>query len=151
MRAYAVALPANTSLTAAATGILGVQAAANKPCIIVRAALSQSSNTTSTQQGIQILRRSTTSTSVATPTKNPMDGGDAAASFTALGVATALGTAGAVLYEDSFNWQNGWLWLPVPEERHYVTAVITEWSLSTSTTPPALNINSTVDLLELGG
>lgn len=151
MRAYGVALPVSTSLTAAATTILGLQAAANKPLILVRAALSQASNTTSTQQGIQIMRRSTTSTSVATPTKNKLDDGDTAASLTAVGVCTTQGTAGSVLYTDSFNWQNGWLWLPVPEERHYATAAITEWGVNTSTTPPALSINCTVDCLELGG
>lgn len=150
MRAYSVNL-VNASLTAAATGIIGLQAAANKPVIILRTALSQSGNTTSTQQGIEWLRRSTGSTNVTTPNKNPMDGGDAAASFTAVGLATTLGTAGAVLYADSFNWQNGWLYLPVPEERIYATAAVTEISLSTTQTFTAETINCTVDVLELGG
>ncbi len=150
MRAYSVNL-VNASLTAAATGIIGLQAASNKPIIVLRCALSQAGNTTSTQQGIEWLRRSTGSTNVTTPNKNPMDGGDSAAGFTAVGLATTLGTAGAILYADSFNWQNGWLYLPVPEERMIATAAVTEISLTTTNTFTAETINCTVDCLELGG
>jgi hypothetical protein len=150
MRAYSLNL-VNQSLTNVATGIMGIQPATNKPCIVVRSALSQSANTSSTQQGIEWLRRSTGSTNVTTPNKNPMDGGDAAISATIVGLCTVLGTAGAVLYADSFNWQNGWLYLPVPEERIYVTAAVTELSLTTTQAFTAETINCTVDILELGG
>jgi len=149
-RAYAVTL-VGVATTAAVTAPLGIQAAANKPCLICRASISQQSNTTSQQQAVEILRRSTGSTNVSTPNKNPMDGGDSAAGFTAIGMAVTLGTAGAILLSDSFNWQNGWLFLPVPEERHVVTAVITEWSLTLPVAPPVLTTNDTVDVLELGG
>lgn len=150
MRAYSLNL-VNQALTNVATGIIGIQPAANKPCIIVRSALTQSANTTSTQQGIEWIRRSTTSTNVTTPNKNPMDAGDAAISATIIGLATVLGTAGAVMYADSFNWQNGWLYLPVPEERIYATAALSEITLTTTNTFTAETINCTVDILELGG
>jgi hypothetical protein len=150
MRAYSLNL-VNQALTAAATGVIGIQPVANKPIIIVRSALSQSANTTSTQQGIEWIRRSTTSTNVTSPNKNPMDAGDAAIGAAVVGLSTTLGTAGAVMYADSFNWQNGWLYLPVPEERITATAALAEISLTTTQAFTSETINCTVDVLELGG
>jgi hypothetical protein len=150
MRAYSLNL-VNQSLTAAATGIIGIQPVANKPIIIVRSALSQSANTTSVQQGIEWLRRSTTSTNVTAPNKNPLDPADTAIGAAVVGLSTVLGTAGAVVYADSFNWQNGWLYLPVPEERIIATAALAEVSLTTTQTFTAETINCSVSVLEIGG
>lgn len=148
MRAYSVNIVGG-SLTAAITTLVEITANANKSCIITRMWLSQQANTTSAQQAIQILRRSTASTNVSTPNVNPYDAGDAAFGGTVRGLATTLGTPGAVLYADSFNWQNGWLWLPVPEERIVVTGG-SILSLHLPVAPPAQTVNCGMDVIELG-
>jgi hypothetical protein len=139
------------SLTAAVTTVLEFTAPATKSVIVTRAWLSQRSNTTSAQQAVQILRRSTASTAVASGTlsNSPMDAGDSAFGGTSRQLATVLGTAGAILYADSFNWQNGWLWLPVPEER-IIVAGAGILSLHLPVAPAALTISCGFDIIELG-
>lgn len=150
MRAYDATISAG-SLTAAATSILEVSAGSQKLAVILRAWLSQHSNTTSAQQGVQLARQSTNGTNVGTATIVPTDISDTAATFTARALCTTLGTIGALLYPDAFNWQNGWLYLPVPEERITVSgATTTSTALRTTTTPPAVTINAGMAVLELG-
>jgi len=150
MRAYNVNLSA-VSLTAAATTIWEISAGTQKLAIILRSWLSQQSNTTSAQQGVQIARQSTNGTNVTSPVATPGDISDTAITAAVRGLCTAQGTIGAILYPDSFNWQNGWLYLPVPEERITVSgATTTSTGLRTLTTPPALTINSGCDVLEIG-
>lgn len=148
MRAYSVNLT-GVSLTAAITAILEITAHTNRAAIVTRASLSQQANTTSAQQAIQLLRQSTAGTNVSSPAINPADPDDAAAGFTARGVCTTLGTAGAILYPDSFNWQNGWLYLPVPEERLSVVGAGI-LALKAQVAPPAQTINAVLDVLEVG-
>lgn len=137
------------SLTAAITTVIEFTAPATKSVIVTRAWLSQGSNTTSAQQRVQILRRSTASTNVGTALANPNDAGDTAFGGTARALATVLGTAGAVLYTDNFNWQNGWLWLPVPEERIIVPGG-GFLSLHLPVAPAALTISCGFEVIELG-
>jgi len=148
MRAYSIQIDGG-SLTAAITTLVEITAAAAKVCLITRAWVSQRSNTTSAQQAVQILRRSTASTNVSSPLNNPMDAGDSAFGGTSRGLCTTLGTPGAVLYSDSFNWQNGWLYLPVPEDRPIVTGggIL---SLHLPVAPAALTVSCGFDLLEIG-
>ena len=150
MRAYGCNIAAG-SLTAAATTIWETSAGTQKLGIITRAWLGQQSNTTSAQQGVQIARQSTNGTNVTSPVATPADISDTAITMVVRGLATTQGTLGAVLYPDTFNWQNGWLYLPVPEERITVSgATTTSTGLRTLTTPPALTINTGWDMLEIG-
>ncbi|HTG26115.1 MAG TPA: hypothetical protein VK681_39320 [Reyranella sp.] len=148
MRAYSIEHP-GVSLTAAATTIIELTAAAAKCCIILRAWLSQQGNTSSNQQGIALARQSTAGTGVTAPTANPADGSDTAFGGTVRGLCTTQGTLGAVLFPDSFNWQNPWTYLGVPEERETVGGggIL---ALRTQTTPQALTVNSGLKLLEVG-
>ena len=148
MRAYDVLLQ-GASLTAAATAIIELTAGAARSLLVTRATLSQQGNTTSAQQGVQLARQSTTGTNVTSPTITQTDPSDVAATFTAKGVLTVMGTIGAVIYPDSFNWQNGWLYLPVPEERIAITGAAFA-ALRTTTTPPAQTISSVIGVLEIG-
>lgn len=148
MRSYDVSIQGG-SLTAAATALAEITAGTNKSCLITRATCSQQGNTTSAQQGIQLARQSTAGTNVLSPTISPADPGDSAATFTARGLCTVLGTIGAVLFADSFNWQNGWSLLPVPEERFAVTGAGIV-ALRTTTTPPVQTITSVLTVLEVG-
>lgn len=150
MRIYDVNISAG-AMTGAAQTILEVSAGSQKLGIITRGWLSQQSNTTSAQQGIQIARQSTNGTSTVTPTLVPGDISDVAATATARGMCTTQGTIGALLYPDSFNWQNGWLYLPVPEERITVSgATTTSTGIRTLTTPAALTVNCGFGFLEIG-
>jgi hypothetical protein len=148
MRAYSVTLD-GVSLTAAITELITITAHTNRSLILTRAWVSQRSNTTSAQQAIKIVRQSASGTTVSAPALNPLDPDDAAAGFTAKGMCTVLGTDTTVQYTDSFNWQNGWLWLPVPEERIVVVGagII---SLKLPVAPAALTISCGFDVLEVG-
>lgn len=148
MRAYSVTLD-GVSLTAAVTELITITAHTNRSLILTRAWVSQRSNTTSAQQAIKIVRQSASGTSVSAPALNPLDPDDAAAGFTAKGMCTTLGTDTTVQYTDSFNWQNGWLWLPVPEERIVVVGagII---CLKLPVAPAALTISCGIDVLEVG-
>lgn len=150
MRMYDIVLSAG-SLTAAATSIIEVSAGSQKLGIITRASLQQQSNTTSAPQGIQLCRQSSNGTNVTSPVATPADISDTAITCAVRGLCTALGTIGALLYSDAFNWQNGWLYLPVPEERHTVSgATTTSTALRTLTVPPALTVSANIGLLEIG-
>lgn len=147
-RAYGLTHP-QVSLTAAATAIIELTNHTNRSTCCTRAAVSQQSNTSSQQQGIQLADQSTAGTNVTSPGIRPLDKDDAAAGFTASGLLTVLGTIGNVLYADSFNWQNPWVYLPVPEERIWRPGAAI-WALRTTTTPPALTINDELNVLEVG-
>jgi hypothetical protein len=91
-----------------------------------RAWASQAANATSAQQRIQLSSQVTAFPTLvsATPTKNKLS--DPASLITG-GTTGAAGTAGVnasaegagtktILYPDSFNVLNGWLWVPTPSE-----------------------------------
>lgn len=91
---------------------------------ITRAWANQSTITTSAQTRIQLVRI-TTSGTVTSATPAPSSpgmqaskcvGGTAATGITA----TVEGTKSTVYVEEGFNIVNGWLYLPVPEERKLV-------------------------------
>src|SRR6266571_4473430 len=148
MRAYSITLTAG-ALTAAITAVIETSAHTNRAVIITRSTLSQHGNTTSAQQAVQILRQTTAGTNVALPVASPADPDDTAYGGTVRGLCTVLGTAGAILYPDSFNWQNGWLYLPVPEER-YTTVGAGITALKVPVAPPAQTVNAVLDVLEVG-
>lgn len=102
---------------------------------LLRAWCSQGATETSEQLGIQIVQQVSAFGTFTSTTPSPhMIGGNA--SGIAGGTAQAAATSGTdssanaagtktVLIADSFNNLNGWLWVPTPEERIYVTAGLT--------------------------
>lgn len=94
---------------------------------ILRVSVSQSGTTTSQQLEVQLNTQVTAFPTLATftpvqfSTSDPVSkiiGGTAGAAGTC-GINASVEGAGAktVLYPDAFNNLNGWLWVPVPEER----------------------------------
>ena len=112
---YSVVSKAQTVSTAIT--ILEITAASTNTLKIIRAWVNQSSITTSAQVNIQLLRKSGTVTSAASaPSALALDA-SASSGVTVKWKATAEGTDGNVLIDEGFNVLNGWLYLPVPEER----------------------------------
>jgi hypothetical protein len=124
-RVYKVALSA-VSVTGAIT-LIQVKAGATVPLQIIRATVSQSSSTTSTQQRVQINRKSAAATvTSATPVLlGPVTDPAASAVGSTSGTGTnasAEGTDTGLLFEDVFNYLNGWVFLPTPKEYLFVDA-----------------------------
>lgn len=119
---YTVVYPA-TAVSTAIT-IIQIKAGAGGPLEILRAHVSQGLSETSTQEQINIVRKSAAATVTSfTPLKyNPADQAALAVGGTsATGTqATAEGTDTDILVSEGFNILNGWTWLPTPEERIFV-------------------------------
>lgn len=110
------AQPISTAIT-----ILELTAPATSAIEIYRAWLSQSSNTSTTQVQIRLLRKATSITGTASPpTPIPLEVGMPASGATVKWKATAEGADGNILIDDSFLLTSNWLYLPVPEERIWV-------------------------------
>jgi|SRR5882724_1232070 len=139
----------NVAVTAAITTLIEFTAQTNRSVIILRAWCSQKTNVTSAQQDIELIRRSTASTNVTAPNANPIDATDTAFGGTVRGMCTVLGTAGAVLYPDSFNWVNGWQVIFQPAEQILVKGgdIV---SLHLPTAPAALTLNAGITIAEVG-
>ena len=102
--------------------IIQVKAVSPNPISIVRASLTQKGSTTSAQERVQLGRITTTFSTVTSFTPLKIDtcspasacvGGTAATGITG----TGEGTVVDILVDEGFNVLNGFLWLPVPEER----------------------------------
>lgn len=124
-------------------------AATNQTVVVLRAWVSQSGSTTSAQQAVSINRKSAAGTNVTSPNANPVDASDTAFAGTVRGMATTEGTVTSDLICDSFNWVNGWIWLPVPEERLYVKGAGI-LGLRLPVAPPSLTVNCGITIGELG-
>jgi glutamate dehydrogenase/leucine dehydrogenase len=151
-RTYSINLDRG-SLTAAVTTLLEFTAPATKSLIVTRAWIAQNLNTTSAQIAIQLVRKSAAGTAVASGvlTNAPVDAGDSAFGGTSRQMCTALGTLTTVVYPDAFNFQNGWLWLPVPEERIIVPGAGI-LGMHMAVAPPAytVGISCGFEVIELG-
>lgn len=111
--------------TSTAITIIQIKAGATNPLELIRVSVNQSDSTTSAQTGIRILRKTATATVTSfTPLIVQAAAAAAAAGGTsATGItATAEGTDGDILIDEGFNALNGFLYLPVPEERILVPA-----------------------------
>lgn len=84
---------------------------------LLRAYVFQSSVSTSTMARVRVLRKSATITGTASPPTPAPLGADAAAGSTAKWIATAEGTDGTVVKEETFNYLIGWLWVPGADEK----------------------------------
>jgi len=119
MRPYVVRLDA-TAVTGAIT-LVEVSAPSTGSIVLLRAWCSQSSSTTATQLPIQIVRKSAVATG--TPfTPLALNENDGSAGSTALVNATAEGTDANILIKEDWEYLNGWLWVPTPDDRITVKA-----------------------------
>jgi hypothetical protein len=116
------------SVSAAIT-LIQILAGATVPLEIIRARLGQTSSTTSTQQSVQINRKSAAATVTSfTPI---IDGPVTDPAASAIGGtaktgtnASAEGTDANILVQDVFNYLNGWQYFPAPDERPFVDASV---------------------------
>ena len=145
---YQLVRPATTTSTAIT--IQQVTAPAGTMAEFVRCWVTQSTIVTSTQTRIQFLRKSTAATVTST---NPallgvgMQASKCVGGTGATGItASAEGTDAAVYLEEGFNVVNGWLYLPVPEERVY--SVNTTVGLKFPTAPVSAGYQSGQTWLE---
>ena len=148
------------SRSGSATGqtIIQIKASASKPFKIIRAWVTQSDTTSSSQTAIQLVRKSAAATVSTAVISNlvQLRPGDMPSNV-ALGVnatgftATVEGTddPAGLLIEEGFNILNGWLYLPVPEERIIVPAngII---ALKFPVTPPSATYKAGIIFGELG-
>lgn len=116
---YTVTRP--TAAVASVNPMLQVATPANCAIEVVRVWASQTDVETSEQCRIQVIRLTAAATvTSATPTKlsDGMQASKCVGGTGATGITgTTTGTASDIFYEDGFNALNGWLYLPVPEER----------------------------------
>lgn len=124
-RVYAVSMT-RVSVTGAIT-LIQILAGATVPLQIIRGVIGQSSSTTSTQQPVQINRKSAAATvSSFTPIfQGPVtDPAASAVGGTAkTGTnASAEGTDTNIVRQDVFNYINGWSFIPTPKEYIFVDA-----------------------------
>jgi hypothetical protein len=124
-RVYVVSLT-RISVTAAIT-LIQIKAGATVPLQLVRAVIGQTSSTTSTQQAVQINRKSAAATVtsftpiVTGPVTDPAASSAGGVSATGTN-ASAEGTDGNIVKQDVFNYLNGWQFLPTPKEYTFVDA-----------------------------
>ena len=124
-RCYVVSMTA-VAVTGAIT-LIQLKAGATVPIQIIRATVAQSSSTTSTQQRVQINRKSAAGTVTSfTPLKMGPSTDPAAAAAggtSSTGTnASAEGTDTDILKQDVWNYLNGWMHLPTPKEYLFVDA-----------------------------
>jgi hypothetical protein len=112
--------------------VIQLKAGANNGMEILRASATQHGSTTSAQESICLVRKSAAATVTAavdatdtTATITRRDPNQAAASATLGTTATGItasgeGTDANIVLREGFNVLNGWMHLPVPEERTYV-------------------------------
>ena len=113
-------------ITTGAVTMVQLKAGASHGIEILRVMVTQSLSETSTQERIQIVRKSAAATvTSATPLlMNPGDGvADSVGGVAATGItATVEGTDGDILVDAGFNILNGFEWLPTPLETIVVEA-----------------------------
>lgn len=109
----------NVAVTGAIT-LIQIRAGSTSSVEILKAWTSQSSSTVSAQQRIRVSRKSAAAT-VTSATPAAFGGGaaaDAVGGTSSTGTnASAEGTDSTTLVDDVFNVLNGWLYVPIPEER----------------------------------
>lgn len=124
-RVYGVKLT-RQAVTAAIT-LIQLKAGASTPLEVLRCHGAQSSSTTSTQLPVQINRKSAAATVTPyTPLRHgPSDdpAAKAVGGTSATGVnASAEGTDTDILWQDVWNYLDGWLYIPTEREKPFVDA-----------------------------
>lgn len=124
-REYAVSA-GNVTLAGAST-LVFLRPPATASLEILRLWVSQHANVTSAQQRVQVVSQVSAFPTLTAQAPAKLKGEDPASKVTG-GTDGAAGTAGinasaegagakSVIFEDAFNVINGWLWVPMPEER----------------------------------
>lgn len=123
-RCYVLTLGAVS--VSAAISLVQVVTGAKAPLQIIRATVSQSSSTTSTQQRVQLNKKKTTAATVTSqtpallgPSTDPAANAVGGAALSGVN-ASAEGTDDVVSFQDVFNYLNGWIFLPTPKEYLFV-------------------------------
>ena len=138
-RMYSITAKAETMVTAVNV-LVGIYPAATPPAAgsvlaIHRVEISQSANTTSAQVRALLSARTGGNLTVATVTPSPLRYGGTASAIAGIAgtlAAAKCGITGSVdatptyvdLVTASFNALNGWLYIPTPEERIYMTGAV---------------------------
>lgn len=94
-----------------------ITAGAAKPIRILRAWINQSTITSSQQIEARLLTKSSPATGLGSFTPLKTDPASAAATATAGNIATGEGTDGTIYISEGQNALNGWLYVPLQEER----------------------------------
>lgn len=136
--------------TSTAITIQQVTAPAGTMAEFTRAWCEQSTITTSAQTRIQLLRKSTAAT-VTSQTPGllgvSMQASKCVGGTGATGISASVeGTDSTVFVEEGWNVVNGWLYLPVPEERVYI--INTTVGLKFPTAPTSASYQSGQEWLE---
>ena len=118
--------------------------------VILRCWVSQFGTTTSQQFGVELATKVTVFPTVVSATPAPIDTTDPASKIAGVAGACAAGKCGVnasaegagattVVYPDSFNNLNGWLWIPTPAEQIYLPGgSASAFSVILLTTPTTL-------------
>lgn len=141
------------------TAITVIQIAAGGTCpfLILSAGASQRGSTVNAQEELAFVRKTAAATVTAavlgthvlkTRTGDPNPSLQLGTALTGV-IATAEGTDGDVPFRSGFNVQNGWIFLPVPEERLFVPAagII---GLKFLNAPASQNWDFNISIMELG-
>jgi len=104
----------HTATYSTAITVIEITNAATEVVEILRAWVTQENVTATGQAGIALVRKTVSITGTSLTTASLSSG---TSSTTAKHTATGEGTDGAFLIREGFNIVNGWLYLPVPEER----------------------------------
>lgn len=122
----------NTNFTAGAITLIFVNPGTTATLEFLRAWVSQAGSATSAQQRVQLSTQVTAFPTLTSQAPVKLKLSDPASAITG-GVAGAAGTSGitasaegaggkTVIYPDSFNVLNGWLWVPSPPETMVMNA-----------------------------
>lgn len=125
-RCYIVSVTRVAYSGSAPTTVIQVKAGATVPLQVIRATMSQTASTTSTQVGCDICRSTAGTVTAFTPLKTGPSTDPAASAVggtSATGITcSSEGTPANILHQDAWNFLNGWLYLPTPKEYPFVDA-----------------------------
>jgi len=146
-----VRAPVTTSTAITINQVTSVAGVAEE---FTRAWANQTTVTATAQCRISFLRKSgvaTVTSQAATAMGNGMQASKCVNGTTATGVtATIEGTDGNIYIDEGFNIVNGWLYLPVPEERKMMVGADTS-ALKFTTAPTSASWVSGIEWLEYAG
>ncbi len=146
-----VRAPVTTSTAITTNQVTSVAATMEE---FTRAWMNQTTITASAQCRVAFLRKSAVATVVsqaATAMGNAMQASKCVNGTTATGVtASGEGTNGNIYIDEGFNIVNGWLYLPVPEERKY-TVGVDSVGLTFLTAPTSAAWGGGIEWLEYAG
>lgn len=146
-RTFAILLE-NTAVSTLRT-LIEATVASTKVCELVAAWVSQVNSEVSTQEEVEIRRKTAAGTGTsATPA--PMDASDTAFGGSARVNCTAEGTLGTTLHREGFNILSGWFYEPVPERRIIVAGGGIIAIRFAQAPEAAIDINAGLVLREIG-